>query len=159
MFFRVVFILLIWALHTLVFGKGKKYVFCIDVSDWRNLNILYQGSEIINFVRGMSTISANGAHAWNAWMDRLENARSSELNLSSKISAGNTVNLGTSVFALQQSVSRLRREYDSMTSTPTSNTVATPQELRRREESLKTLENQTKLLLNTYNKRSQGTRG
>ncbi|RQM24990.1 hypothetical protein B5M09_001787 [Aphanomyces astaci] len=85
------------------------------------------------------------ASAWSAWLDRLENARTSEKNLSTKIRSGNVANLGTSVFALQQSVSRLRREFDSMTSGSTTNAVATPQELRRREDLLRDLETQTRL--------------
>ncbi|KAF0700733.1 Aste57867_8788 [Aphanomyces stellatus] len=104
-------------------------------------------------------MSSNSASAWSAWLDRLDNARTSEQTLSSKIRSGNVANLGTSVFALQQSMSRLRREYDSMTSTPTSNAVATPQEIRRREDMLRTLENQTKSLLASYNNRAQGTKG
>ncbi|ETV99158.1 hypothetical protein H310_08561 [Aphanomyces invadans] len=97
--------------------------------------------------------------AWSAWLDRLENARTSEQNLSLKIRSGNTSNIGTSVFALQQSMSRLRREYDAMTSGPTSNAVATPQEIRRREDLLRNLETQTKSLLAAYNNRTQGTKG
>jgi len=103
--------------------------------------------------------SNRSSTAWNAWMDRLENARGSELNLSTKIRSGNTQNLGTSVFALQQSVSRLRREFNQLTTTPTSNVVATPQEIRRREELLKALEIDQKALLNAYNQRSENTKG
>ncbi|RHY24154.1 hypothetical protein DYB25_001909 [Aphanomyces astaci] len=99
------------------------------------------------------------ASAWSAWLDRLENARTSEKNLSTKIRSGNVANLGTSVFALQQSVSRLRREFDSMTSGSTTNAVATPQELRRREDLLRDLETQTRSLLAAYNNRAQGTKG
>ncbi|RHY07965.1 hypothetical protein DYB30_011843 [Aphanomyces astaci] len=95
------------------------------------------------------------ASAWSAWLDRLENARTSEKNLSTKIRSGNVANLGTSVFALQQSVSRLRREFDSMTSGSTTNAVATPQELRRREDLLRDLETQTRSLLAAYNNRAQ----
>ncbi|KAF0724292.1 hypothetical protein Ae201684_016957 [Aphanomyces euteiches] len=104
-------------------------------------------------------MSGGSASSWSAWLDRFDNARSSEQNLNSKIRSGNVSNLGTSVFALQQSVSRLRREFDSMTSGPTPNSIATPQEIRRRDDNLKSLEHQTKILLATYNNRTQGTKG
>ncbi|KAJ0394268.1 hypothetical protein P43SY_004645 [Pythium insidiosum] len=40
--------------------------------------------------------------AWASWLDRLESARSQESTLATKIRAGNTAAVGTSVFALQQ---------------------------------------------------------
>ncbi|CAK4718046.1 unnamed protein product [Aphanomyces euteiches] len=46
-----------------------------------------------------------------------------------------------------------------MTSGPTPNSIATPQEIRRRDDNLKSLEHQTKILLTTYNNRTQGTKG
>ncbi|CAK4071694.1 unnamed protein product [Aphanomyces euteiches] len=46
-----------------------------------------------------------------------------------------------------------------MTSGPTPNSIATPQEIRRRDDNLKSLEHQTKILLATYNNRTQGTKG
>ncbi|EQC36625.1 hypothetical protein SDRG_06065 [Saprolegnia diclina VS20] len=101
----------------------------------------------------------SSAAAWSAWMDRLENARASQQSLSSMVRTSAATNLGTSVFALQQSAAKLRRDFDAMTAVPTSNAVATPQEIRRREDLLKTLEGQTSALLTTYNSRAQGTRG
>jgi hypothetical protein len=52
--------------------------------------------------------------AWISWLDRLEGARNQEASLAGKIRAGNTSSIGTSIFALQQSVSRLRRDFDQL---------------------------------------------
>jgi hypothetical protein len=54
------------------------------------------------------------ATAWASWLDRLESARGQEQVLSSKIRTGNSGAIGTSVFALQQSVSRLKRDFDQL---------------------------------------------
>lgn len=54
------------------------------------------------------------ASAWATWLDRLESARSQETALAGKIRAGNVAAIGTSVFALQQSVSRLKRDFDQL---------------------------------------------
>ncbi|OQR91125.1 hypothetical protein ACHHYP_04962 [Achlya hypogyna] len=101
----------------------------------------------------------SSAAAWSAWMDRLENARVTQQSLGNMIRSSASANLGTSVFGLQQSVAKLRRDFDALTAKPTPNAVATPQEIRRREDLLKTLEGQTASLLNTYNSRATGTKG
>ena len=54
------------------------------------------------------------ATAWASWLDRLEHARSQEQVLSRKIRTGNGDSIGTSIFALQQSVSRLKRDFDQL---------------------------------------------
>lgn len=54
------------------------------------------------------------ATAWAGWLDRLEGARSQEKALANKIRSGNVAAIGTSVFALQQGVSRLRRDFDQL---------------------------------------------
>jgi hypothetical protein len=54
------------------------------------------------------------ATAWASWLDRLEGARSQEQVVAAKIRAGNAAAIGTSVFALQQGVSRLSRDFDQL---------------------------------------------
>lgn len=54
------------------------------------------------------------ATAWASWLDRLEGARSQEQVLAAKIRAGNAAAIGTSVFALQQGVSRLTRDFEQL---------------------------------------------
>ncbi|OQR92430.1 hypothetical protein THRCLA_08707 [Thraustotheca clavata] len=99
------------------------------------------------------------AAAWSSWLDRLENARASQQNLNGMLRSNASTNMGSSVFALQQSLAKLRRDFNTMTSVPTANSVATPQEIRRREEQLKVLEGQTTVLLNAYNSQVQGKNG
>ncbi|RLN94275.1 hypothetical protein BBJ28_00006706 [Nothophytophthora sp. Chile5] len=54
------------------------------------------------------------ASAWASWLDRLESARGQEQVLANKIRSGNAAAIGTSVFALQQGVSRLKRDFDQL---------------------------------------------
>uniref|UniRef100_M4BFS1 Uncharacterized protein n=1 Tax=Hyaloperonospora arabidopsidis (strain Emoy2) TaxID=559515 RepID=M4BFS1_HYAAE len=77
------------------------------------------------------------ATAWASWLDRLESARSQEQVLSSKIRTGNSGGIGTSVFALQQSVSRLKRDFDQLQRSSSSSVTA--QEMKRRERLLNQL--------------------
>ncbi|CAH0517800.1 unnamed protein product [Peronospora belbahrii] len=88
--------------------------------------------------------------AWASWLDRLENARSQEQVLSSKTRTGNTSVIGTSVFALQQSVSRLKRDFEQLKRS--SNSVKR-QELERRERLLNQLARDQQEDLDTYNSR------
>ncbi|RLN57965.1 hypothetical protein BBJ28_00005506 [Nothophytophthora sp. Chile5] len=54
------------------------------------------------------------ASAWASWLDRLESARGQEQVLANKVRSGNAAAIGTSVFALQQGVSRLKRDFDQL---------------------------------------------
>lgn len=58
--------------------------------------------------------------AWASWLDRLENARGQESMISAKVRAGNVAAIGTSVFALQQSTSRLKRDFEQLLRSTTS---------------------------------------
>lgn len=60
------------------------------------------------------------AAAWASWLDRLENARGQENMISAKVRAGNVAAIGTSVFALQQSTSRLKRDFEQLLRSTTS---------------------------------------
>lgn len=60
------------------------------------------------------------AAAWASWLDRLENARGQENMISAKVRAGNVAAVGTSVFALQQSTSRLKRDFEQLLRSTTS---------------------------------------
>ncbi|KAH7479507.1 hypothetical protein PRNP1_008697 [Phytophthora ramorum] len=91
------------------------------------------------------------ATAWASWLDRLESARGQEQVLSSKIRAGNAGTIGTSVFALQQSVSRLKRDFDQLKRS--SSTSVTQQEIERRERLLGQLAQDQKEDLEMYNSR------
>ncbi|KAG1700319.1 hypothetical protein DVH05_012120 [Phytophthora capsici] len=88
--------------------------------------------------------------AWASWLDRLENARSQEQVLSSKIRTGNSGSIGTSVFALQQSVSRLKRDFDQL---KRSSSSVTQQEIERRERLLNQLAQDQQEDLDMYNSR------
>lgn len=90
------------------------------------------------------------ATAWASWLDRLESARGKEQTLSSKIRTGNTSAIGTSVFALQQSVSRLKRDFDHLKLSPTS---VTKEEIERRENLLNQLARNQQEDLDMYNAR------
>uniref|UniRef100_K3WQ79 t-SNARE coiled-coil homology domain-containing protein n=1 Tax=Globisporangium ultimum (strain ATCC 200006 / CBS 805.95 / DAOM BR144) TaxID=431595 RepID=K3WQ79_GLOUD len=99
--------------------------------------------------------------AWASWLDRLENARGQETMIAAKIRAGNVAAIGTSVFALQQSTSRLKRDFEQLMRSTTSN--VTKQELDRRERLLRQLDQDLKNDLDSYNRRnspaaSQATR-
>jgi hypothetical protein len=52
--------------------------------------------------------------AWSSWLDRLEGARTQQSSVSNKIRSGNGAAVGTSVFAMQQTVSRLKRDFDQL---------------------------------------------
>lgn len=54
------------------------------------------------------------ATAWAGWLDRLEAARAQEQVLAAKIRAGDAAAIGTSVFALQQGVARLSRDFEQL---------------------------------------------
>ncbi|KAF4322968.1 hypothetical protein BBO99_00001088 [Phytophthora kernoviae] len=91
------------------------------------------------------------ATAWASWLDRLESARGQEQVLANKIRSGNAAAIGTSVFALQQSVSRLKRDFDQLKRSST--TAVTKQEIERRERLLGQLEQDQKDDLDVYNNR------
>ncbi|KAG7402159.1 hypothetical protein PHYBOEH_005722 [Phytophthora boehmeriae] len=91
------------------------------------------------------------ATAWASWLDRLESARGQEQVLANKIRSGNAAAIGTSVFALQQSVSRLKRDFDQLKRTSTA--AVTQQEIERRERLLNQLEQDQKEDLDVYNNR------
>ncbi|KAI9907319.1 hypothetical protein PsorP6_003649 [Peronosclerospora sorghi] len=91
------------------------------------------------------------AKAWASWLDRLESARSQEQALSNKIRTGNTSAIGTSVFALQQSVSRLKRDFDQLKRSSGSVTL---QEIQRRERLLNELARDQQQDLEMYNNRT-----
>lgn len=59
------------------------------------------------------------AATWASWLDRLENARAQESMIAAKVRAGNVAAIGTSVFALQQSTSRLKRDFEQLQRTTT----------------------------------------
>ncbi|GAB9469205.1 hypothetical protein Gpo141_00006490 [Globisporangium polare] len=92
------------------------------------------------------------AAAWASWLDRLENARGQENMISAKVRAGNVAAVGTSVFALQQSTPRLKRDFEQLLRSTTSS--VTKQELDRRERLLRQLELDLKADLDAYNKRN-----
>lgn len=60
------------------------------------------------------------AAAWASWLDRLENARAQENMIAAKVRAGNVAAIGTSVFALQQSTARLKRDFEQLLRSTTS---------------------------------------
>ncbi|KAG6610348.1 SNARE protein TLG1/Syntaxin 6 [Phytophthora cinnamomi] len=91
------------------------------------------------------------ATAWASWLDRLESARGQEQVLSSKIRTGNSGAIGTSVFALQQSVSRLKRDFDQLKRS--SSNAVTKQEVERRERLLNQLAQDQQEDLDMYNSR------
>uniref|UniRef100_A0AAV1V0R0 t-SNARE coiled-coil homology domain-containing protein n=1 Tax=Peronospora matthiolae TaxID=2874970 RepID=A0AAV1V0R0_9STRA len=91
------------------------------------------------------------ATAWASWLDRLESARSQEQVLSSKIRTGNSGGIGTSVFALQQSVSRLKRDFDQLQRSSSSS--VTVQEMKRHERLLNQLARDQQEDLDMYNNR------
>ncbi|KAF1332155.1 hypothetical protein FI667_g3783, partial [Globisporangium splendens] len=66
------------------------------------------------------------AAAWASWLDRLENARGQETMIAAKIRAGNVAAIGTSVFALQQSTSRLKRDFEQLARSTASNVRNSP---------------------------------
>ncbi|KAG3036149.1 hypothetical protein JG687_00000037 [Phytophthora cactorum] len=90
------------------------------------------------------------ATAWASWLDRLESARGQEQVLSSKIRTGNSGAIGTSVFALQQSVSRLKRDFDQL---KRSSSSVTKEEIERRERLLNQLARDQQEDLDMYNSR------
>ncbi|CEG44852.1 SNARE protein TLG1/Syntaxin 6 [Plasmopara halstedii] len=90
------------------------------------------------------------ATAWASWLDRLENARGQEKILSSKIRTDNSSTIGTSVFALQQSVSRLKRDFDQL---KRSSSIVTKEEIDRRELLLKQLVQDQQENLDMYDSR------
>ncbi|ETI31161.1 hypothetical protein F441_21756 [Phytophthora nicotianae CJ01A1] len=90
------------------------------------------------------------AKAWASWLDRLESARGQEQVLSSKIRTGNSGAIGTSVFALQQSVSRLKRDFDQL---KRSSSSVTKEEIERRERLLNQLSRDQQEDLDMYNSR------
>lgn len=65
------------------------------------------------------------AAAWASWLDRLENARAQENMISAKVRAGNVAAVSTSVFALQQSTTRLKRDFDQLLRSTTSSVYVT----------------------------------
>ncbi|KUF85588.1 hypothetical protein AM587_10010539 [Phytophthora nicotianae] len=97
------------------------------------------------------------AKAWASWLDRLESARGQEQVLSSKIRTGNSGAIGTSVFALQQSVSRLKRDFDQLKRSSSSvygtATDRTKEEIERRERLLNQLSRDQQEDLDMYNSR------
>ncbi|DBA03142.1 TPA: hypothetical protein N0F65_003862 [Lagenidium giganteum] len=92
------------------------------------------------------------ASGWASWLDRLENARSQESMISAKLRSGNTATVGTSVFALQQSVTRLKREFEQLKRS--AGASVTKEELARRERLLNQLESDQKMDMDVYNKRA-----
>ncbi|KAG7393672.1 hypothetical protein PHYPSEUDO_004435 [Phytophthora pseudosyringae] len=90
------------------------------------------------------------ATAWASWLDRMESARGQEQVLSSKIRTGNSGAIGTSVFALQQSVSRLKRDFDQL---KRSSSSVTKEEIERRERLLNQLARDQQEDLDMYNSR------
>ncbi|TMW68671.1 hypothetical protein Poli38472_006139 [Pythium oligandrum] len=92
--------------------------------------------------------------AWASWLDRLEGARSQENAIAQKIRAGNVGAIGTSVFALQQTASRLKRDFDQLKRSSASS--VTKQEMARREQLLNQLLQDQKADLDVYNKRTSG---
>ncbi|KAF4040569.1 hypothetical protein GN244_ATG07243 [Phytophthora infestans] len=90
------------------------------------------------------------AAAWSSWLDRLERARGQEQALSSKIRTGNSGAIGISVFALQQSVSRLKRDFDQL---KRSSSSVTKEEIERRERLLNQLARDQQEDLDMYNSR------
>lgn len=95
--------------------------------------------------------------AWAGWLDRLEKARAEQAAVNAKVRSGNTAAVGASVFAVQQTVTRLKRDFDQLKRS--SGAAVTKQEMDRRERLLELLVQDQKVDMDTINKQNGANRG